>query len=465
MATLLRMPSLSPTMEMGAIGSWNKKVGDFVEVGDVLAEVETDKAVMDYEIVDEGYVRKLLVEPGREIAVGTPIAILAESMEEDIAPAEAAATSPAAGPANGGGRAQPSAGQAADAPPPAPAAAPSPPASPPPAPSQPPTDPAPAAPAAQAAISSPVAIASPAAISSPATAPAAGEAANGGRIRISPYGRKVAEEHQLDWHTLAGSGPGGRIIAADVEAALAGGAATAQPVAPAGRPEALFEDLPLSMMRKAIAKKMEHSKRTVPHFQATRKVRAERLVAAREALNREFGGEAKISVNDMILKACAVALREHPLVNSQFLGDSIRRFNTVDICVAVGTQEGLITPVVRDVDRKGLREVSAEVRALAARAREKKLAPEEYNGGTFTVSNLGMYGVTEFNGIINTPQACILAVSAIVREPVVEGERLVAGQTMNITLSSDHRVVDGLTAAQFLATLSKILENPVAMVL
>ncbi|MEE8397063.1 MAG: biotin/lipoyl-containing protein, partial [bacterium] len=182
MATLLRMPSLSPTMEMGAIGSWNKKVGDFVEVGDVLAEVETDKAVMDYEIVDEGYVRKLLVEPGREIAVGTPIAILAESMEEDIAPAEAAATSPAAGPANGGGRAQPSAGQAADAPPPAPSAAPSPPASPPPAPSQPPTDPAPAAPAAPAA---------PVAIASPATAPAAGEAANGGRIKISPYGRKL----------------------------------------------------------------------------------------------------------------------------------------------------------------------------------------------------------------------------------------------------------------------------------
>ena len=219
------------------------------------------------------------------------------------------------------------------------------------------------------------------------------------------------------------------------------------------------------MMRKAIAKKMEESKQTVPHFQATRKVRMERLVAAREALNREFPGELRISVNDMIVKACAAALRAHPAVNSQYLGDHIRRFYTVDISVAVGTDDGLITPILRSVENKGLRQISAEVRELAGRAREKKLAPEEYTGGTFTISNLGMYGITEFNGIINTPQACLLAVSGIVREPVVEGEELVIGQTMNITLSSDHRIVDGLTAAQFLDTLTRLLEHPVAMLL
>jgi pyruvate dehydrogenase E2 component (dihydrolipoamide acetyltransferase) len=294
-------------------------------------------------------------------------------------------------------------------------------------------------------------------------------------VKISPYGRKLAEQHQIDWRALVGSGPGGRIVAQDVESAIAGGGAPAavpaaggvSPLAAPGPvpPGVTHEDLPISMMRKAIARKMEESKQTVPHFQATRKVRMERLVAAREALNREFPGEAKISVNDLIVKACAAALRQHPTVNSQYLGDRIRRFHTVDISVAVGTDDGLITPIVRNADRKGLREISAEVRELAGRAREKKLAPEEYTGGTFTISNLGMYGITEFNGIINTPQACLLAVSGIVREPVVEGDALVAGQTMNITLSSDHRIVDGLAAAQFLDTLTRLLEHPVAMLL
>ncbi len=475
MAILLTMPSLSPTMETGIISAWRKSEGDFIEVGEVIAEIETDKAVMDFELADEGYVRALLVEAGQEIAVGTPIAILAETMDEDIsalmeqaksgapptAPAPADTQAPGTTMAAGGG----AAAEVRSAAQPLPSAF---------SPSAPP----PAAPA----------------IPFPQPSPPAGAAApapsgsNGGRVKITPYGKKLAEQNRIDWRALVGSGPGGRITAQDVEAAISrGGApaaaataptatvsATAAPAPAAGTPAAPqpppapgveFEDQPLSMMRKAIAKKMEESKRTVPHFQATRKVRMERLAASREALNRDFPGEAKISVNDMILKACAVALRAHPTVNSQYLGDRVRRFYTVDISVAVGTGDGLITPIVRGVERKGLREISAEVRELAGRAREKKLAPEEYTGGTFTISNLGMYGITEFNGIVNTPQACLLAVSGIVREPVVEGDGLAVGQTMNITLSSDHRVVDGLAAAQFLDTLTRLLENPVAMLL
>jgi len=261
-----------------------------------------------------------------------------------------------------------------------------------------------------------------------------------------------------------------------VEAAISSGAASG--VAPAAAAPAAggapglavvaageaYEDLPLSMMRKAIAKKMEESKRTVPHFQATRKVRMERMVAMREQLKADFP-DVKVSINDLLVKACAAALKFHPAVNSQYLGDKIRRFHTVDISVAVATEEGLITPIVRGADRKGVRQIAAEIRELAERARARKLSPEEYTGGTFTISNLGMYGIDEFNGIINTPQACLLAVSAVVREPVVEGGTIVPGHTMNVTLSSDHRIVDGATAAEFLRTLTHILENPIALVL
>jgi pyruvate dehydrogenase E2 component (dihydrolipoamide acetyltransferase) len=294
------------------------------------------------------------------------------------------------------------------------------------------------------------------------------------RVKISPYGRKVAEQAQVEWRGLSGSGPGGRIVARDVQAAVAAGGAqpsrSAQPAARgaaellAAAPAGAFEDLPLSMMRRAIAKKMTESKQTVPHFQARRKVRMERLLEAREGLKRDFP-ELKVTVNDLLIKACATALMQHPAVNSQFLGDRIRRFHSADIAVAVGTDEGLVTPIVRAAHAKGLRAISAEMKLLGDKAREKKLQPDDYQGGTFTISNLGMFGVTEFNAIINTPQACILAVSATVKEPVVEGDRLVAGQTMNLTLSSDHRVVDGLTAAKFLDTLVKLIENPAAMLL
>ncbi|MCZ6558179.1 MAG: pyruvate dehydrogenase complex dihydrolipoamide acetyltransferase [SAR324 cluster bacterium] len=453
MANLLTMPSLSPTMETGVISAWRKQEGEFIEVGEVLAEIETDKAVMDYEMADEGYVRALLVDEGQEVAVGMPIAILSESEDEDISQllAQAATATP------------PPAETAPAAPPPAEAA-----------PAAPPEPPAPAPEASAAGLATAAqAPAPPVPVAAPSAAPRAEPVptgANGGRVKISPYGKKLAEQNQIDWRALVGSGPGGRIVAADVESAISGAAAVSAPGAapapvPPPAPGVAFEDVPLSQMRKAIARKMEESKRTVPHFQATRKVRVERLTSSREALNSEFPGDVRISINDMIVKACAVALRQHPTVNSQFLGDRVRRFYTVDIAVAVGTDDGLITPILRGVEHKGLREIAAEIRALAGRAREKKLRPEEYTGGSFTISNLGMYGITEFNGIINTPQACLLAVSGILREPVVEDGALAVGQTMNITLSSDHRVVDGVTAAQFLDTLTRILEHPVAMLL
>ena len=444
MAILITMPSLSPTMESGVISAWRKQVGDMVEVGEVLAEIETDKAVMDFEVVDEGVLREILVGTGDEIAVGTPIAILADSKEEDIsdllqqAKAGAAAASPVA---------------------PVP---------------QPPAEPAPspASPAPGAPTTAPP---PPAAL---LVAAAAGKP--GGRVKISPYGRKLAAEKNIDIAQLTGSGPGGRIVARDVDAAIAAsaeiaaGAETMAASAAAvvtGRPALAvvdsgeaFEDFPLSMMRKTIARKMEESKRTVPHFQATRKVRMERMLDMRADLKRDFP-DVRISINDLIVKACAVALKFHPMVNSQFLGDRIRRFHTIDISVAVATPEGLITPVVRAADRKSCSQIATEIRELAARAREKKLTPDEYQGGTFTVSNLGMYGIDEFNGIINTPQACLLAVSAVVREPVVQGDAVVPGHTMNLTLSSDHRVVDGATAAEFLRTLTRVLENPLALVM
>ena len=445
MASLLRMPSLSPTMESGVISGWRKQPGEHIDVGEVLAEIETDKAVMEWEMADEGYIRQLLVEPGQEVRVGTPIAVLGDSADEDISTLLAQART-------GGAAARPDSAPArADGAPARPDSAPA--ASTPPAPT--PAAAAPAAPAQPAATSS-----RPPTTAAAHPAPVA-PSRNGERVKISPYGRKLAVQRGLDWRALTGSGPGGRIVAHDVETAATAG--TGAP-APGAAPGADFEDLPLNMMRKAIARKMTESKQTVPHFQATRKVRMERMLAAREALRQDYP-DLKVTVNDLLIKVCAAALRLHPVVNSQFLGDRIRRFHAVDIAVAVSTDDGLITPVLRAADQKGLRRIAEEVRALAQKARERKLTPEEYQGGTFTLSNLGMFGVTEFNAIINTPQACILAVSAVVKEPVVEGDGLAVGQTMNLTLSSDHRVVDGVAAAQFLDTLARLIQNPVALLL
>ena len=463
MAILLTMPSLSPTMEVGVISTWNKQPGDLIDVGDVIAEIETDKAIMEFESADEGVLREILVDTGIEIAVGEPIAILADSADEDISNLLAQVKS------GGSAAPAPRVEQPAEVEKPS-------------AEAQPQKEPAAAAaPAAKALEPAAAVPAQP--MGGSATPMPEGLRGAGERLRISPYGRKLAQEHNIEIGLLSGSGPGGRIVARDVEAAIASvawagaqAAATEAPPPAAGAADSgapglavvasgeAYEDLPLSMMRKAIAKKMEESKRTVPHFQATRKVRMDRMVAMREQLKVDFAG-LKISINDLLVKACATALSFHPMVNSQWLGGHIRRYHTIDISVAVATGEGLITPIVRGADRKGVRQIAAEIRELAERARARKLSPEEYTGGTFTISNLGMYGIDEFNGIINTPQACLLAVSAVLREPVVEGGTIVPGHTMNVTLSSDHRIVDGATAAEFLRTLTHILENPIALVL
>lgn len=470
MAMLLSMPSLSPTMETGVITTWRKNVGDHIDVGEVLAEIETDKAVMDYEMADEGFIRAFLVEPGQEVPVGTPIAILSETEDEDISAVEQEASSqvPAAAPQPKAEDQPPAAGNGSGQPP---ATAPEQP----PAQAQPPGQPQqqPAQQAAAAAAPSQTQQAPP---------PQAPAPPGDGRVRISPFARKLAEQQGLNWRSLQGSGPGGRIVARDIESAIAGGAPAAQAPAPQAQPAAgaapratapqappsgplpPFEDLPLSMMRKAIARTMTQSKQTVPHFQTSRKVRVEAFLGLRGQLKAQFP-DVRISINDMLIKACAVALRKHPVINSQFLEDRIRRFNTVDVAVAVNTDDGLITPVVRNVEQKGFAQIATEVRALAEKARERKLTPEEYQGGTFTISNMGMFGVTEFNAIINPPQAAILAVAGVVREPVVQGDDIVPGQTMMITLSSDHRVIDGVAAAEFLATLTSIIETPLAMLM
>ena len=438
MALLLRMPSLSPTMETGVISNWTKKVGDYLDVGTVGAEIETDKAVMEFEMADEGYLREILLETGKEAPVGSLIAILTAEKDEDYASALADA--------QGG------------APSPAPKTE---------APSS-----ASTAPSTAAAPQEAPATASPAAVQAVAK-PAPANGAGAGRMRLSPYARKLAADKQLAPSALQGSGPGGRIVAKDVEAATSGGsAARAAPGATATprRAAALavagesFEDLPVSMMRKTIARRLQQSKQTIPHFQLTRKVRAEGMRSAR-AVFKEVFPEVRVTVNDLLIKACAIALQQHPEVNSQFLEDKIRRFHNVDIAVAVATEDGLITPVVRNVKHKGLVAISEEVRSLADKAREKKLTQEDYQGGTFTISNLGMFGVTEFNAIINPPQACILAVSGVTTEPVVEDGQLAVGQTMNLTLSSDHRVVDGVVAARYMATLAKLVENPLGLLL
>ncbi len=426
MAILLTMPSLSPTMESGVISALTKRVGEHADIGELFAEIETDKALMEYELADEGYVRALLVEVGQELKVGEVLAILAESMDEDITEILAQAKS--------GATTAPTAPKAAVTAVPTPA----------PAPTAVPT-PAPA----------------PTAVPTPGSLPVLGADE---RVRISPYAKKLAAEKGIDPRGLNGSGPKGRIVAADVEAAPASSNGVGMPAQSIAFQGEAYRDEPMNMMRRSIAKKMFESKTTTPHFQARSKVRMEALLAARGRIKQDFP-DMKVSINDLLIKACATALRLHPNINCQFLGDSVRYLNSVDIAVAVGIDDGLITPVIHHADRKGLLAISKEMRDLAGRARDKKLQPEEYQGGGFTISNLGMYGIHEFNAIINTPQVCILAVSGMVEEPVVDNGNLAVGKTMNITLSSDHRVVDGVAAATFLGTLTQLLQNPTAILL
>ncbi len=415
MATRVLMPKGSDTMTEGKILKWLKKEGDSVTNGDALVEIETDKVNMEVEAMGTGVLRKITAAEGSAATVGQLIAVIGKP-EEDISALLAVA--PAAAPAK----------PAEQKPAPLPTAPPTP------------------APLPTSAAASPAPV---------ATAPAA---AAGGRVLASPLARRLAKESGVDLGRLQGSGPGGRIVRRDVETAGAARPLRVPiPVGPGG-PE--FRDEPLSSMRKVIAQRLIQSLGPVPHFYLTIEVDMRRAKELRESANT-LDPNLKLSYNDVIVKAAAAALRQHPEVNAGFLGESIRFHNRVHIGMAVAVEGGLITPVVRDADRKSLQQISAESKELIARARERKLKPEEYVGGTFSVSNLGMMGIQEFSALINPPEAAILAVGAVDERPVVAEGRIEIGYRCRMTLSCDHRVVDGATGAKFLRTLRQILENPV----
>ena len=443
MATKVHMEALSPTMEEGQVVRWLKSEGDAVTNGDILAEIETDKATMELVARGDGILRAILVGEGGVAPVGEVIGVIAAA-DEDI--------SDIAGSSGGGGDASGDApaasGSASDE-----------------SGSEPPADSTPAsAPAASAA-------------------PASGSS-EGGRIKASPLARRLAEEAGIDLSTISGSGPAGRIVKKDVEeakaapapaaapAASAPSAAPARPSSPAPQPWADagavegHEEIRVSQMRKTIARRLTESLSPVPHFFLTIEVDMTRILQARQTVNEVVAADGdKVSVNDFILKATAGALRKHPNVNSAWHGDVIHRFDHVHVGVAVAVDDGLITPVIKHADRKGLVQISREVKELAGRARQKKLQPDEYTGSTFSISNLGMFGIREFTAIINPPEAGILAIGETKEIPVVENGEVVVRPRMRVTMSCDHRVIDGASGAAFLATLRAMLEEPTAILI
>src|SRR5687768_874840 len=448
MATKVVMEALSPTMEEGRLVKWLKNEGDQVKNGETLAEVETDKAIMELVARADGVLRKRLLPENEAAPVGQLIAVIA-SADENI---DALVGSDGAAPASG-----------TAAPPPAEvvakgnetAGA----------------SPVPRAPAqAQGEASTPpqekVASAPPAAPGpgAPATAPA--PSGNGGRARSSPLARRMASESGLDLQAVQGSGPGGRIIKRDVEAAVAAGPAARTPAPAAAAMQAGGQDsrdVPLTQIRKTIAKRLSESIGPIPTFYLTAELDMERVSEMRTAM-AAMGDEFKVSFNDIVLKAVATALAQHPEVNAHWLGDKIRYFNRVHVGMAVAIEEGLITPVIFDADRKRMSEISSEARELAKRARDRRLKPDEYTGATFSVSNLGMFGIEHFTAIINPPETAILAIGAVERKPVDLNGELVTRQCMRVTMSCDHRVIDGATGARFLQTLRRMLENPLMLV-
>lgn len=433
------MEALSPTMEEGRLVKWLRNEGDAVKNGDVLAEVETDKAIMELVARGDGVLRRQLIGEGSTTPVGTLIGVIAAADEDiaalvggaaPVAPASAAAAAPAAAPV-------------AAAPATAPAAV--------------PPVPPPAAPAGHAP--------------APPPAPPAPADDDGARARSSPLARRLAAEHGIALGTVQGSGPGGRIIKRDVEA-MAGGAAPAPaPIAPAaaatpvsGLPSPVaYRDVPLTQIRKTIARRLAESIGPIPTFYLTAELDMERVAEMRTAM-AELGDEYKVSFNDILLKAVATALTQHPDCNAHWHGDSIRYWNRVNLGMAVAIEDGLITPVIFDADRKGLRQVATESRDLAKRARERKLKPDEYTGSTFSVSNLGMFGIDQFTAIINPPEAGILAIGGIEAKPVVVNGAVQVRRRLRVTMSCDHRVIDGAAGARFLQTLRRLVENPLMLV-
>jgi pyruvate dehydrogenase E2 component (dihydrolipoamide acetyltransferase) len=445
MTTKVVMEALSPTMEEGRLVEWKKQEGESVAVGDVLAEVETDKAVMELVARAAGTLLKHVVEAGATVPVSEPVAVIGD-------PGEAVGDTGPSGP-NG---AKPAAAEE-EATQPAPDR-------------NQPTSMPPAPPARAAAESRGSPKPSP---STQASAPA--PPATGGRLKASPLARRIAAERGLNLGDVAGTGPEGRIIARDLEG-LAAAAAPAQapsavaapPAPPAFRPPvtdgAPFTDVPLTQIRKTIARRLSQSIGPIPTFYLTSEVDMERVAEAREALLKSGDQDTKVSFNDIVIKAVAAALRQHPACNAWWQDDHIRYWNEVHVSMAVAVEEGLITPVIRHADLKTLRQIAAESRDLAGRARQRRLKPEEYTGGTFSVSNLGMLDIEEFTAVINPPEAGILAIGRIAEKPVVQDGSISVRRRMRLTMSCDHRVIDGATGAQFLKTLKGMLENPLAIV-
>jgi len=451
MITKVVMPKLSDAMETGKVIKWLKKEGDAVKGGDVIAEIETDKANVEIEAFGTGVLRKILVGEGGQVPVGELIGVIADPAE-DVSGVAAAPAKPAPPPA-------PAPASAAPRPTPVPAAA--------------PAGPLPA-------MESYRSVPATTAVVTMAPAAASIAAPAGGRVKASPLARKIAGQTGVDLRLIQGTGPGGRIIRRDVEAAQAvpppvpapaisrpaGAGAPPQPARPEfivpPRPEVEFEDVPMSPMRAAIAKRMPMSKAPVPHFYVTSEVDMDPAWALREQLNG-LEGQPKISVTDMVIKATALALLKNPGVNAQLNGQAIRVHHRAHIGVAVALDQGLITPVLRDCDVKPLGRIAVEGRDLAARARGGKLRAQEMSGATFSISNLGMFDVEEFSAIINPPEGAILAVGSVLQKPVVDDGEIRVGRRMKMTISCDHRVMDGAMGARFLQDLKRLLEEPLRL--
>lgn len=430
MAEVVYMPKLSDTMTEGVVAAWTKKVGDTVKAGEVLAEIETDKATMEFESFFDGVLLHIGVETGKAAPVNSVLAIIGQA-GEDISAALANAAAGAPGAATSTPEASPSPAPVVEAPAPVSAATPTP---------------------------APVA-------ATPAPVAAAPVVANNttDRVFASPLAKKLASERGIDIQAVAGTGENGRIVKRDVDHYV--------PYTPANKPAAMpshtgqvsYTDEPISQMRKTIARRLAESKFTAPHFYLTLDIDMSNAIATRKALNNLEG--VKVSFNDMVIKAVAMALRQHPTVNSAWMGDFIRRNDHVNIGVAVAVDEGLLVPVVRFADNKGLTQISAEVREFAQKAKDKKLQPSDWEGNTFTISNLGMFGIESFTAIVNPPDSCILAIGGIKEVPVVKNGQVVPGSVMKVTLSCDHRVVDGASGASFLQSFKTYMEQPAAMLL
>lgn len=406
MATKMLMPKLSDTMDEGVILKWRKKEGDTIKQGEILADIQSDKADMEQEAYDSGVILKLFAKEGEGIKVGAPLVIIGKA-GEDISEL-----------------------LKNDAPAPVPKK--------------------------EEPVSAPTPVI-PVTVSTPASTPVI--AVNEGRIKVSPLAKKIAQEKNIDLRTVSGSGPFGRIIKADVEAFKGGSVSLSRK----NLTPLQAKEIPLSMMRKTIAKRLVESKSTIPHFYLTSEMNMKRAMEFRNSFLEATG--TKISYNDIIVKAAALALHENPKANSSFAGDKIIQHGRVDISIAVAIEEGLITPVLRQADQKTLQEISSETKDLAKKAREGKLKPEEFTNGTFTISNLGMYDIENFAAIINPPEGAILAVGSIVEKPIVENGQIVVGHTIKVTLSCDHRVVDGAIGAEFLQSFKKNIENPLLLVI